>query len=100
MTDSADPGSATGFQWDDGNAGKNFTTHDVTDSEAEQVFFNHPKVLRKDSEHSKGEDRYYLLGVTDLGRALFVSFTMRGSLIRIISARDMTRKELRAYGAN
>jgi hypothetical protein len=87
----------TGFQWDEGNADKNLTTHGVTRAESEQVFFNVPLVLAPDPTHSKAEDRYYSLGVTDAGRALFVVFTIRGELVRVISARDMSRRERRAY---
>jgi hypothetical protein len=87
----------TGFQWDEGNADKNRTTHGVTRAESEQVFFNVPLVLAPDPPHSRAEDRYYSLGVTDAGRALFVVFTIRGELVRVISARDMSRRERRVY---
>ena len=87
----------TGFEWDEGNADKNWVAHGVTRAEAEQVFFNVPLLLAPDREHSKSEDRYYGLGVTDTGRALFVVFTIRGELVRVISARDMSRRERRAY---
>ncbi len=86
-----------GFDWDAGNSGKNWTTHRVSDSECEEVFFNSPFVLRRDLEHSQEESRYYTLGQTDRSRGLFVVFTIRGKLIRVISARDMTRKERRIY---
>ncbi len=100
MVDRVNLASCTGFQWDDGNAGKNFVEHDVADSEAEQAFFSQPRIMRRDSEHSQNEPRYYLLGATDSGRKLFVSFTIRGDLIRMISARDMTRKELKIYAGS
>lgn len=87
----------TGFEWDEGNADKNWVAHEVTRAEAEQVFFNVPLLLAPDHEHSQSEDRYYGLGVTDSGRALFVVFTVRGELVRVISARDMSRRERRAY---
>jgi hypothetical protein len=87
----------TGFQWDEGNAEKNLVSHGVTQTEAEQVFFNVPLLLAPDREHSQREDRYYGLGVTNTGRPLFVVFTDRGEFIRVISARDMSRRERRAY---
>jgi len=87
----------TGFQWDEGNAEKNLVSHGVTQAEAEQVFFNVPLLLAPDREHSQTEDRYYALGVTNQGRALFVVFTVREELVRVISARDMSRRERRAY---
>ena len=69
----------------------------MSDAEAEQLFFNEPLLAAKDLLHSKGETRFYALGRTDAGRQLFIAFTIRAKLIRIISARDMTRKELRRY---
>ena len=86
-----------GFDWDAGNCGKNWTTHRVSDSECEEVLFNRPFVVRRDLEHSRGEARFYALGQADRDRLLFVVFTIRGKLIRVISARDMTRKERRIY---
>jgi hypothetical protein len=86
-----------GFDWDAGNSGKNWTKHRISDSECEEAFFNSPFVVRRDLEHSRGEFRFCALGQTDRSRELFVAFTIRGKLIRVISARDMTRKERRIY---
>jgi len=83
----------TGFDWDDANANKNWKLHQVTAEEAEDVFFNEPLVVRSDAGHSKKEKRYYALGQTSAGRRLFVAFTLRRKLIRVISARDMNRNE-------
>lgn len=89
---------AEGFQWDQGNARKSEDKHGVGQAEAEQVFFNDPLLIKEDAEHSAVEARFHALGLTDVGRKLHVTFTLReeGKLIRIISARDMSRKE-RAY---
>jgi len=87
----------TGFQWDDGNATKNWDSHDVSHAECEQVFFNQPLIVKRDRGHSRLETRYYALGRTDAGRLLFIAFTIRGELIRIISARDMTPGEEQRY---
>lgn len=87
----------TGFDWDDGNADKNWILHQVTRSESEQVFFNEPIVVADDLKHSTHEKRWYLLGQTDAGRLLFIVFTLRDNLIRIISSRDMHKKERRIY---
>ena len=87
----------TGFDWDEGNADKNWKKHRVTASECEQVFFNQPLVVAKDREHSKQEIRFYALGQTDAGRFLFVVFTIRQNLIRIVSARNMNRNEQKRY---
>lgn len=86
-----------GFQWDDGNENKNWEKHGVSDSESEEVFFNDPLVVGADENHSEAETRYFALGRTEAGRHLFVAFTIREDLLRVISARDMTRNELKRY---
>ena len=88
----------TGFNWDDGNARKN-EKHGVSMAEAEQVFFNAPLLLLEDVAHSQKESRMHALGKADDGRALHITFTLReaGLLIRVISARDMHRKERTIY---
>ena len=88
-----------GFDWDDGNARKSTDKHGVTQAEAEQAFFNQPLLVVPDQQHSGFEQRYHALGVTDDERRLHISFTLRaaGSLIRVISARDMHRKERIIY---
>jgi uncharacterized DUF497 family protein len=87
------PEHCTGFAWDDANSHKNREQHQVTPEEAEDIFFREPLVVRSDVRHSKTEKRYYALGYTGAGRRLFVAFTVRRKLIRIISARDMNRNE-------
>lgn len=89
---------ATGFEWDAGNLEKNWLKHRVTAAECEQAFFNQPLAVAPDPGQSGQEPRFYLLGQTDAARLLFVVFTLRGSLIRVISARDMSRKERKVYG--
>jgi uncharacterized protein len=89
-----------GFQWDDANADKIWQCHGVTPNECEEAFFNQPLVLGEDEKHSETEERLYALGHTDAGRELFVAFTLRGRLIRVISARDMSRKERKIYRAS
>jgi uncharacterized DUF497 family protein len=86
-----------GFQWDEGNADKNLEKHGVSDAECEQIFFNDPLVAGEDEEHSQDEPRGFALGRTDAGRHLFVVFTIRSQLARVISARDMTPVERRSY---
>lgn len=87
----------TGFQWDDGNAPKIWNKHRVSTGEAEQVFFNHPLVVGEDAKHAHSEVRFYALGETDARRRLFVVLTVRENQIRVISARDMSRKERKVY---
>lgn len=89
--------AATGFQWNPANAEKNWLAHAVSTMECEQVFFNQPLIIAPDVAHSEVEDRYLVLGQTDGGRELFLVFTLRGELIRVISARDMSRKERKVY---
>jgi hypothetical protein len=87
----------TGFQSDEGNSEKNWSRHQVTQAEAEQVFFNRPLLVSADPRHSGTETRQFALGESDAGRPLAVVFTLRGSLLRVISARPMSRRERRLY---
>ena len=87
----------TGFEWDKSNLLKNWEEHGVTGSECEQIFFNNPRIVAPDLKHSGKEDRYFVLGQTDTGRALYVVFMIRKTLVLIISARDMNRKERKVY---
>jgi uncharacterized protein len=86
-----------GFQWDKGNSSKNWRQHRITQSEAEQVFLNRPVVVAGDSVHSVSEARYFAFRRTDGGRLLTVVFTIRGSFLRVISARPMSRREKRRH---
>ncbi len=88
-----------GFDWDGGNARKSEEKHEVRQSESEQIFFNKPLLVLIDEKHSELETRYHALGKSDDDRMLHVTFTLRsaGTLIRVISARDMHRKERRIY---
>ncbi len=88
---------ATGFNWDEWNAPKIWEKHGVSQTECEQAFFNEPLVVGGDVKHSDSERRYYVLGVTDKGRELFLVFTLREDRIRVITARDMSRKERRIH---
>lgn len=88
-----------GFDWDDGNSRKSADKHDVSQAEAESIFFNDPLILAEDLRHSNREPRFNALGKTGRNRLLHVTFTLRqnGTMIRVISARDMHRKERRLY---
>ncbi len=89
----------TGFDWDAGNARKSADKHGVGQSEAEAVFFNEPLLVLEDPKHSQDEIRFHALGKTDFERRLHVTFTLRKdrTLIRVISACDMHRKERDIY---
>lgn len=84
------------FEWDKGNIDKNFISHNVTNKEAEEVFNNQP-LVSEDIKHSTLEKRFQALGKTDKGKLLFISFTMRNEKVRVISARDMNKKEVKIY---
>lgn len=87
----------SGFQWDEGNLDKSWSRHRVSPFECEQIFFNRPLIVAPDEKHSQKEERSYASGQTDSGRLLFVVFTTRKRLIRIVSARDMTKREIEEY---
>ena len=89
--------NCAGFHWDEGNILKNWEKHGVSAPECEQIFFNKPLIAGSDIKHSQQEARFYTLGQTDAGRLLFVVFAIRNNLIRVISARDMNRKERKVY---
>src|SRR3954465_3163765 len=88
-----------GFDWDEGNSRKSTDKHGVSPAEAEQAFFNEPLLLLEDVKHSMEEPRFHALGCTDAARLLHISFTLRGEgrRVRLISARDMHRKERDRY---
>ena len=89
--------SLVGFDWDEGNKQKNCERHGVDYTECEEVFFNKPLLISEDTKHSFQEKRYYVLGRSDRGRALFLVFTIRNNKIRVISARDQSKKERQIY---
>lgn len=81
------------FDWDTGNVDKNWLKHGVSNQEAEEIFINQPLLIYEDLKHSRQEQRYYVLGRSHQNRLLFISFTLRNRKLRIISARDMNKKE-------
>lgn len=84
------------FEWDKGNIGKN-KKHKVEDRESEEPFFDENKVIYKDILHSGKEERFILLGQTKKKRLLYIVFTQRKNKIRIISVRDINKKEVFLY---
>ncbi|MBU1705985.1 BrnT family toxin [Patescibacteria group bacterium] len=85
------------FEWDEGNSGKNWARHKVSDQECEEAFFDNNKKIFKDILHSGKEERYILFGNTKKQRLLFIVFTVRNIRVRVISARDMNKKENKLY---
>lgn len=85
------------FDWDEGSISKNFIKHSVTVQEAEEIFYNKPLVIVDDASHSSQEIRLHAFGKTKVNRMLFTAFTIRNNKLRIISIRDMKRKERLHY---
>lgn len=85
------------FDWDKGNKDKNWEKHLVKNEESEEAFFDEKKKILKDALHSGKEKRYILLGKTKNGKILFIVFTIRNGKIRIISARNLNKKEVHLY---
>jgi uncharacterized DUF497 family protein len=85
-----------GFEWDEGNI-EHIAEHDVIPDEAEEVFSDTDNVLDEDIEHSVIEDRFLIIGKTEKGRLLYQIFTRRGDKIRVISSRDINKKEVFLY---
>jgi len=90
----------TGFEWDDGNVYKNEEKHGLNYKRIEEIFFNEPLIVIGDFSHSIGECRCIAFGKDDEGVKLMVVFTVRGDCIRVISAREMTKKEKAFYDSN
>jgi uncharacterized protein len=92
-----DISTVDGFEWDAGNREKNWLTHQVEWTEAEEAFVNTPVLVLPDPKHSGSEDRLVLLGRTLADRRLVIVFTIRNNRVRVISARDMSKKERKMY---
>ena len=85
------------FQWDAGNHDKNWIKHRVANAECEETFFDPHKRLLHPTLHGERETRNVLIGYKAGKRLLFVVFTIRGHTVRVISARDVHKKERRLY---
>ncbi len=85
------------FQWDRGNIDKN-SKHNVTNEECEETFLDQRRVIFEDKKHSsEDESRYILLGQTNHGRLLYTAFVVRDIKIRVVSSRDINKKEVYLY---
>jgi hypothetical protein len=85
------------FIWDDNKAERNLLKHGVSFEEAKTVFDDPLYVDFYDPDHSEDEERYLIVGQSNRGRLLILSYTERGDSIRLISAREVTRTEREAY---
>lgn len=81
------------FDWNEANREKNWLKHRVDVQECNEVFFNKPRLVQYDKTHSQKEDRFSILGFTNNRRKLMVIFTVRKNKIRVISARNQSRRE-------
>ena len=87
------------FDWDSGNINKNQDKHGVIINECEEVFFNKPILIQNDDKHSEKEKRFSALGKSNNNRYLYLVFTIRRRKVRVISARDQSKKERMIYKA-
>lgn len=85
------------FEWSKNKAVSNLAKHKVSFEEAKTIFDDPLYVDFYDPDHSEDEERYLIVGESDRGQLLIVSYTERGESIRIISARKVTRSEQEAY---
>ena len=85
------------FEWDENKAATNLSKHGVAFDEAKTVFEDPLYVDFYDPDHSYDEQRYIMVGQSERGRLLIVSYTERGDAIRLIHAREATRREREAY---
>lgn len=84
-----------GFEWDKGNL-EHIKKHDVVYKECEEVLFSKPLVVFFDKKHSTTEERYKVMGMSKKGRKLSLVFTIRKNVIRVLTARDQSKKEKRS----
>src|SRR5678809_546405 len=85
------------FDWDDGNFEKNWIKHKVTAQEAEEVFADEHKTVFLNIKHLGKELRFFIIGTTYSNRLLSIAYTERNEKVRVISARDANKKEVKIY---
>jgi uncharacterized protein len=85
------------FEWDEKKDLANKKKHGLSFYEASEVFNDDLSSCVNDPDHSYGEERYLIFGASSQGNYIVVSFTESVEVIRIISARHMTRQERKAY---
>jgi uncharacterized DUF497 family protein len=85
------------FEWDEEKDLSNRKKHGISFDETKTVFNDPRSITIADEDHSDDEDRYIDIGISSRGRLIVVSYTDRGSNIRIISSRKATKSERKAY---
>ena len=88
------------FTWDSTKASESLGKHGIDFREAATVFDDPLSTTFPDADHSEGEQRFLVIGMSALARILVVSHTDTGATIRIISARATTRRERKFYEEN
>ena len=86
----------TEFDWDEANIA-HISRHNVQPEEAEEIFFDKDNVQIEDVKHSMIEKRFIIIGKTEKDRILYQSFTKREKKIRVISSRNINKKEVGLY---
>ena len=89
-----------GFEWDEWNIGKSYKKHGIRPKETEEIFLDKDVQIETDIKHQEQEERYVAIGKTFEDKILFVVFTLRSNVIRIISGRRANKKERRLYEKN
>jgi len=85
------------FEWNPAKAERNLRKHGISFTEAGTVFGDELSITVHDPDHSDDEDRYITIGWSHRGRLLMIAHTDRGEIIRIISARELTKTERKEY---
>lgn len=86
-----------GFEWDKGNIDKSYKKHGISPNESEEIFLDENLQVKPDVKHDQQEERFIAIGKTNVGKILFIIFTLRKDFIRIISARVANQKERGIY---
>ena len=87
------------FEWHHKKAEVNAKKHNVSFDEAVSCFYDAAQIVFYDPEHSKDEDREIMIALSESNRLLLVCYTIRNDLIRLISARLATKREVKQYEA-
>ena len=86
------------FEFHDEKAKINLAKHKVEFKEAQSAFYDIRGIDFYDESHSDKEDRFNYIGLSDKGRVLFITYTLRGTVYRIINAQRLTKAEIKNYG--
>jgi uncharacterized protein len=85
------------FEWDEGNREKNWTKHNVEMQETEEAFADEDKIVFLNIKHLDIEERFFIIAKTYSSRLLAIAYTRRDNKVRVISARDVNKKEVKIY---